>query len=292
MHTIASASNPLIRVFRRALKEGTTRSGWLAVEGPLLIEEALKVAKPTISERSSASSGAGVSPVNEHGQEARATSVVRSAIATPSAARKFAGLLARLPGDAERVEVSERLFTTLAQTVTPQGIAALVEVTPPSLDLILKLPDAVLVVACGLQDPGNLGAILRAAEAFRVAAVICLKSTVSPSNPKVVRASAGAVFRLPVFAGLEADRFVDQLRRHGVRIVAADPHSPNSLPKADLRGPMALLVGNEAGGLGDDLLRNANVRLSIPVAANVDSLNAAMAAGIFLYEAARQRRLG
>ncbi|MGH9356993.1 MAG: TrmH family RNA methyltransferase [Terriglobia bacterium] len=216
-------------------------------------------------------------------------SALRSVIATPSAAESFADILARVPRDAERAGISDRLFSTIAQTVSPQGIAALVEVHPPPLEAVLSLHHAVLVVACGLQDPGNLGTILRTAEALGAAAVICLKSTVSPSNPKVLRACGGAVFRLPVFAGVETMQLFGAMRRANICIIAADRESSARVDEADLRGAVAFLIGSEAGGLAAEVAGNAELRLSIPAAAKINSINAAMAAGIFLYEAARQR---
>ncbi|HLI30916.1 MAG TPA: RNA methyltransferase [Terriglobia bacterium] len=272
MREITSSSNAVLKLYRSALKEGRTREGWLAVEGPLLVEEALNAASP-----------------ESQPEGLTSTSTLRGVVATPAAARKFAALLERVPRDAEQVSVSDRLFSSIAQTVTPQGIAALVEVQPPPLDAVLDLPDAVSVVACGLQDPGNLGTILRTAEALRAASVICLKSTVSPSNPKVVRACGGAIFRLPIFSGVEANPLFKSMRHCGVRIVAANRESCLRLQDANLLGAVAFLIGNEAAGLSSELLSNANVSLSIPISAKVDSLNVAIAAGIFLYEAARQR---
>ncbi len=272
MREITSSSNPAVKLYRNALKEGRTREGWLAVEGPLLFEEALNAASSEPAPN-----------------KLVCKSAVRSVVVTPEAAAKFAMLLERLPREAERIEISGRLFSTIAQTVNPQGIAALVEVQPPPLDALLGLPAALLPVACGLQDPGNLGTILRAADAFGATGAICLKSTVSPANPKVLRACGGAVFRLPVFAGVEPGPIFEQMRRKGVRIIAADRESPLRIHEADLSGALAFLIGNEAGGLGEEIRRSADVRLSIPMLAEINSINAAMAAAIFLYEAARQR---
>jgi len=272
LREITSSSNTILKLYRSALKEGRTREGWLAVEGPLLVEEALNAATPE-------SRPEGLACASE----------LRGTVVTPAAAKKFAALLDRAPRSAERIVISDHLFSSIAQTVSPQGIAALVEVQPPPLDAVLGLPDPVFVVACGLQDPGNLGTILRTAEALGAAAVICLKSTVNPSNPKVVRASGGAVFRLPVFSGLETEQLFEKMRRKDVRIVAADRESSVQINEANLWGAVAFLIGNEAAGLTGELLANAGLRLAIPLSAKINSINAAMATGIFLYEAARQR---
>ncbi|MBI1941276.1 MAG: RNA methyltransferase, partial [Acidobacteria bacterium] len=164
-----------------------------------------------------------------------------------------------------------------------------VELQRDHLAAILARPNVLLLVGCGLQEPGNLGSIMRSAQALGASASVTLEETVSPFNPKAVRASAGAVFRLPFFAGQTALSLFPRLRAAGVAIVAADRHCPSPLAQADLRGSVAFLIGKEATGLRPEILREANLLLSIPIRPGTDSMNAAAAAAIFLYEAARQR---
>jgi RNA methyltransferase, TrmH family len=259
---ISGAGNSLLKVFRRGLAEGTTRQGWLAVEGPFLLEEAL-----------------GATPGVQ----------VHSVLLGRSGAAKHARLLRRLPEETEIAQVTDRLFARIAQTLTPQGIAALVELPAYDLDAILTRPDLLVLVACRVQDPGNLGAMLRSAQAFGAAAVLTLKETVSPFNPKTVRASAGAIFQLPVLHDLEARPLFSKLRAAGVCLIGADRRSSSRLTDANLRGPLAILIGNEATGLPAELAREAHQLLGIPIRPGMDSVNAATAASIFLYEAARQR---
>jgi TrmH family RNA methyltransferase len=259
---ITSSNNPLLKVFRRALAEGVTREGWLAVEGPFLVEEALRAGR-----------GA----------------TIHSVIVSEDGLERLKELVAHLPAEAEIARLSDRLFHDVAQTEAPQGIAALVELRRRSLDSVLHAPNALLLVACGLQDPGNLGTMLRSAQAFGASAVITLEETVSPFNSKAMRASAGAVFHVPAFAGEKLDSVIKKLRAARVRIVAADRHSPSRISDSDLRGPLAILIGQEAAGLPPEIARQANLLLSIPIRAGMDSLNAATAASIILYEAARQR---
>jgi TrmH family RNA methyltransferase len=263
---ISSASNSLLKVFRRALAEGTTRQGWLAVEGPFLVEEALGAA-PAVR--------------------------ILSLLVSKSGAERFSKLLKGAPAEAETAQVPDRLFAQIAQTQTPQGIAALVELPPADLEEIIarRSPsgDVVLLVACGIQDPGNLGTMLRSAQAFGATALLTLKDTVSPFNPKAVRSSAGAIFRLPVVPNLEAGALFELLRQRRIRLLAADRRSPSSLTEADLRAPLAILVGREAAGLPPEISREAQQLLSIPICPGMDSVNAATAASIFLYEVARQR---
>jgi TrmH family RNA methyltransferase len=258
---VTSPTNALMKVFRHALAEGTTRQGWLAVEGPFLVEEALNAA-PRVK--------------------------THSVLVASGARGKFATLLARLPVEGELTEVPDRLFESVAQTQTPQGIAALVELPVYNLEQVVAKRDPLLVVACRIQDPGNLGTMMRSALAFSASAFLTLKETVSPFNPKAVRSSAGAIFHLPLVCGLDPNESLAWLGQR-VRIVAAERHSPVSLSQADLRGPVAILVGREAGGLPEEIARHASQLLSIPIRKEVDSVNAATAASIFLYEAARQR---
>jgi TrmH family RNA methyltransferase len=258
---VSSPTNALVKVFRRALADGVTEQGWLAVEGPFLVEEALKAA-PRVK--------------------------THSVLIASGAASRFSALLGRLPAEAEITRVPDRLFERVAQTQSPQGVAALVELPAHNLEQVVAGRDALLLVACRIQDPGNLGTMVRTALAFSTSALLTLKETVSPYNPKAVRASAGAIFRLPLVCDLDGDEALAFLSRR-VRIVAADRHSPSPLSRADLTGPLAILVGREASGLPEEIARHASQLLSIPIREEVDSVNAATAAGIFLYEAARQR---
>jgi TrmH family RNA methyltransferase len=259
---IGSPTNSIVKVYRRALAKGTTREGWLAVEGPFLVKEALAAA-PTV----------------------RAHSV----LITESGSAKFSGLLEELPAEAEAVQVPDRLFQQVAQTQNPQGIAALVELPDYHLETILAGQNVLLLVACGLQDPGNLGTLMRSAAALGASALCTLPETVSPFNPKTVRSSAGAIFHLPVLHDLSVHDLVYRLRADGVCMVAADRHSPSPLCQADLRGSVAIMVGREASGLPPEIAREASLVLSIPIRPGMDSVNAATAGSVFLYEAARQR---
>lgn len=273
-----SASKSLLKIFRRALVDGVTRDGWLAVEGPLLLEEALNAyARGT----NPGGTSLGGFPDN--------AGRIHSVLVARSAEQRFPQLLERLPEETEVAYVSDHLFQQLAQTKTPQGVAALVELRTHDLDAVLAQSDVVLLVACGLQDPGNLGTVMRSAQALGAAALLTLKATVSPFNPKAVRSSAGAIFSLPVFRDQEPGVLFARLRQKRVRIIAADRRSPSTLVQADLRGSVAFLVGQEARGLKEEIVRQANRCLSIPIRPGTDSINAATAASIFLYEAARQR---
>ncbi len=195
-----------------------------------------------------------------------------------------------LPAETEILLLPRKLLDQALTTDTPQPVAALVE--PPAWSwttLLASSASPLLVILAGLQDPGNLGAVLRSAEAFGVTGVLTLPGAVSPWNPKAVRASAGSVFRVPVLAAAPADCF-KRLRSAGVKILATSARGAVSAPLADLSRPTALLIGNEGNGLAPELAAQADSAITIPCPGPVESLNAAVAAGILLYEAARQRQ--
>ena len=145
-----------------------------------------------------------------------------------------------------------------------------------------------VIVLAGLQDPGNLGTILRSAEAFGATGVVSLPGTVSAWNAKAVRASAGSVFRVPLIAA-EIDECIPRLHGAGVAIFAALSHGAQQAHSADLARPVALIIGNEGNGVPGALAARADGTITIPFPGPVESLNAAVAASVLLYEASRQR---
>ncbi|MGC2402300.1 MAG: RNA methyltransferase [Acidobacteriaceae bacterium] len=195
-------------------------------------------------------------------------------------------LLDQLPiADTEVLIVDDEVFRSAVQTDHPQGIAALAEAPEFTLQAIFQ-GNPLIVVAAGLQDPGNLGTLIRSAEAFGSTGMILLPGTVSLWNAKTLRASSGSAFRLPVLA-LNADEAFDALRAHAVSVFAAVPRDGSGAP--DLRGPSALLLGNEGSGLPEAWIAHADARTTIPLPGPVESLNAAVAGSVLLYEAMRQR---
>jgi TrmH family RNA methyltransferase len=146
-----------------------------------------------------------------------------------------------------------------------------------------------ILVLAGLQDPGNVGTLLRSAEAFAASGVLLLPGTASPWNPKALRASAGSAFRVPAIAASETEA-LDLLAKHHVSAIAAVARAGTPIDTAPLAKACALLIGNEGAGLSDSLLAAATHRVTIPMPGNVESLNAAIAGSLLLYEAARQRQ--
>lgn len=250
MGAITSARNPLLKEVRRAVHDGgLTESGLCVAEGFHLLDEAL----------------------SSHCH-------IEEVLVSEPAAAKLPPL-----GAVRVVTLEERLFATLAATETSQGVIALVR--PPSwqLDDVLR-PPALAVILDAIQDPGNAGAILRAAEAFGATGAVFLKGSVNPYHPKALRGSGGSIFRLPVVTSAEL-----QALPAGVRLYAAMPRTGRELSECDLTAPCAIVIGNEARGIRPELAARAE-GLRIPTQ-RVESLNAAVSAAVILYEARRQRSM-
>ena len=186
----------------------------------------------------------------------------------------------------------DALLQRLSETETSQGVIALVK--PPVCEMEQLFRGRPLVVVLdGLQDPGNAGAIVRAAEAFGATGILFLKGCVSPFNPKTLRASAGSLFRVPYLHAVEAVFARTAFEENKVQLYAGVPArnggGVRSIAEVNLTAPCGLIVGNESRGVSV-ALRSAALGVSIPTT-GVESLNAAMAAGILLYEARRQRAL-
>ncbi|MGD0735728.1 MAG: RNA methyltransferase [Terracidiphilus sp.] len=199
--------------------------------------------------------------------------------------------LLAVPEDIEILVVPRDLLNAALTTETPQPVAALVETPDWTWAHLLggqNNASPLLLVLAGLQDPGNLGTILRSAEAFGASGVICLPGTVSAWNPKAVRASAGSVFRLPLLT-VSVEHCFDNLRAAGVKAWTTAVHGAEPADRANLTGPLAILIGNEGNGVPAEIAAKADGALTIPCPGPVESLNAAVAASVLLYEAARQR---
>ena len=184
--------------------------------------------------------------------------------------------------------VPDELFKSVVSTESAQGVVALVEPPTWTLDQLFR-GRSLIVILDGVQDPGNAGTIVRAAEAFGASGVMLLRGSVSPFNPKTLRASAGSLFRVPFLHALDADVARAALQQRRVDVYAAVPRGERLLHEVDFSRKAALVVGSEAHGVGARMLSCA-MDLRIPTS-GVESLNAAVAASVILYEAARQRML-
>ncbi|MGH9710586.1 MAG: TrmH family RNA methyltransferase, partial [Candidatus Acidiferrales bacterium] len=214
-------------------------------------------------------------------------------LVSASAEKSLAALLAELDRPTLVLRTTDKLFASVAGTETPQGIAALLRAPQFAFDDLMRGGDPLIVVLVGVQDPGNVGTILRSAEALGATGVIAAKGTAHPYSPKSLRASAGSALRLPILYELAPPVALAQLRVSGLKIVAASsPKNPAAREPGnfDFRKPVALLIGNEGAGIPPEIERSADALVRIQLAEPVDSLNAAVAASLILYEAARQRR--
>jgi RNA methyltransferase, TrmH family len=261
LRRVEGRHNALVKELRAAFsRTDLTEAGDCAIEGLRIVEEAIR------------------SGLRFHAVFFR-----------ESASNLVERLLPQIGANVETVLLPDKLFSTAVPSESPQGVAALVRYRQSSLeDVFQRIEAGPLVAVAGLQDPGNLGTILRSAEAFGAAGVLLGEGTVSPFNAKVVRGSAGSIFRLPMVRVKLADVH-SQLRERGVRVVATSSHKGVPLPQANLVGPIAVLIGGEGAGVPRELLSKVDEIVAIPHAAQVESLNAGVAASIVLYEIQRQR---
>lgn len=207
---------------------------------------------------------------------------------------RAAAVISKLNQVCDRMAVvSEAMLATISYTKTPQGIIALAG-RPESGDLPLdneKQESPLLIVMHGLNNPVNVGAILRSAEAAGVSGVITTGNTADPFSPKALRGAMGSAFRLPIWHGPDYSQVIQWCAKHKIQTVCADLDAELSHTEFNWTGPCALIVGPESIGLGPDEVRTASSRIRIPMQGEVESLNVAAAAAIVLYEAARQRGL-
>lgn len=184
--------------------------------------------------------------------------------------------------------VSDAVMKKIADTDTPQGIIAVCKMQNVTLDKLLSKGEMLLVLD-RVGDPGNLGTMLRTADAAGIGGVVLLKGCVDIYAPKTVRSSMGSLFHVPVVSGIGEDNFIAEAKDAGYELLVTSLEGADNLYKADLGGRIAFVMGNEAGGVSANLLERADKRVFIPMAGRAESLNVAMAAGVVMFEALRRR---
>lgn len=185
--------------------------------------------------------------------------------------------------------VSDNVFAQMSDTKTPQGALAIVKMAQYTInDMLDKIP--LLLLAENLQDPGNLGTIVRMAEGAGVTGIILSPNTVDIYNPKTIRSTMGSIFRVPFFYADDFKEQLTQLKQKGVCLYAAYLDGQCDYTQPDYTKPSAFLIGNEANGLTQQSAQEADVRIRIPMQGQVESFNAAIACTILTFEAVRQRR--
>ena len=260
LRRIEGRHNALVKELRTAFAHGElTPDGYCAIEGMRILEEAM-----------------------------RSGLKFKAVFFRVSAENRAERLLPQLAAHVETLLLPDKLFASAVPSETPQGVAALVRCKLFKLeDILAKSQAGPLLAIAGVQDPGNLGTILRSAEAFGAGGILLGEGTVSPFNSKVIRASAGSVFRLPL-AQAKLMGTLDQMRDLGLRLIATSSHKGTPLYQAKLTGSLAIFIGSEGAGLPRELLSQMTETVVISHSPIVESLNAGVAASIVLYEAARQ----
>lgn len=189
----------------------------------------------------------------------------------------------------EYIIVSDNVFKNMSDTVTPQGIMAIVKQKRYELSDILKRGEKqIFMVLEGIQDPGNMGTILRTGEGAGIAGIIVNKETVDLYNPKVIRATMGSIYRVPVVVSEDLASTLDDMSKSGITLFAAHLKGNVYYTDGQFSGSTAFLIGNEANGLSEEISKKANKLIKIPMEGEVESLNASVAAAILMYEAKRQ----
>ena len=186
--------------------------------------------------------------------------------------------------------VDDRVFAAVCDTKTPQGILCVVEQFRYRLEDLTRRENPHLLILENLQDPGNLGTILRTAEGAGADGIILNRASVDLYNPKTIRSTMGSVYRMPFLYVEEIEEILPELKRRNIRTYAAHLKGKNCYDEEDYRTGTAFFIGNEGNGLSERLSRMADVRIRIPMEGSLESLNAAVAASILMYEVNRQRR--
>jgi TrmH family RNA methyltransferase len=261
--TVRSRANPYFKRLRALKERGAGPEGELCLlEGSKLVDEAL---------------AAGV-VITEVAASPRAEM-------RPAAAATLGALRAR------RIPVrrmAEGLLASLSEAATTQGLVALAQ-RPVFEEDRLYHGTPLILVAVGIQDPGNLGGLLRTAEAAGATGAYLTEGCADPFSWKALRGSMGSAFRLPHVRGLSAPAVLDRLAERAVPALATSTDGETRYDDVDLAAPAALIFGTEGAGLADDIVRRAAARLRVPLVEEVESLNVGVAAGLLLFEAARQR---
>jgi len=201
---------------------------------------------------------------------------------------RLTAVVALLESDAHIYEVSDQILRAITDAVTPQGVVAVADLPERSLT-DLDLTTGLVLVVDQVRDPGNAGTLIRSAAAAGCGGVVFTEGSVDPYAPKTLRAAAGAVFRNVLVSKVALPAALEHLRGEGFALLGGDARSEVSLYDVDLSGPTAIVLGNEAWGLTDP--SGLDVTAGIPMPGGVESLNAAVAGSVFLFEAVRQRRI-
>ena len=264
MRSITSRQNPIVRAFRELTSEASANGSRLLLDGVHLVQEARSA-----------------------GLEVERIAVSAAHLVNSSEIASLADSMARAGADV--IAVSPSVMSAISPVKTPTGIVAIVKRHPVAIADICRQANPFIVAPVDVQDPGNLGALLRAAEAGGATGAAVCGASASPFSWKAVRGSMGSVLRLPVAAGVSPDAVLESARKFQLRTIASVARNGKPPEAIDWRGGVVLFVGGEGHGLADEIADACDVRVSIPMQAPVESLNVAVAAGLLVYEARRTR---
>jgi RNA methyltransferase, TrmH family len=262
---LTSRDNPILKTIRKISSRSPKSSElWVPIEGVRILEEATlsgcKIEAAVISEH--------------FGDDSRERNLLNS----------WQAAKVRI------YRIKENLFKDHSNVQAPQGAIALVQVPKKDLAEVIFDKNALILCAWGVQDPGNLGTLIRTSMAAGAEMVCTTKGTVSVRNPKALRSSAGASFRIPIVEHIEPSEFLSYCRKNKIRIYRTDARQGIEYTKADFISPCAILLGNEGSGIPEEDFAGLP-SLHIPMAKNTESLNVAIAGSILLFEVSRQRRI-
>jgi TrmH family RNA methyltransferase len=263
VHTITSRQNPLVTLFRAVARGRPAAGPRMLLDGPHLVREALAAGV--------AMSHAAFSTRGFDAPEIRslATALERAGVAVHV--------------------VSDAVMDAISPVAAPAGVVAVGDRPAMSAATVFERRPQLVLIGAGIQDPGNVGAMVRAAEAGGATGVVFAGASADPFGWKALRGAMGSAFRVPIAADAGIDRIVDAARASGARVLAAAPRGGRSVFEVDLRGPVAFLLGGEGPGLDTALTRAADEVVVVPMHPPVESLNVAVAAALLIYEAYRQR---
>jgi TrmH family RNA methyltransferase len=265
MRSITSRQNPIVARFRALADSADPTGARVLLDGVHLVRDAQE---------------------SGHAFEIAAVSSSRMAAETEEAdvAR------ALVNSGVEVVQAPDAVFAAMSPVRTPSGLVAIATRRPASASEVCAVPNALVLVAIDVQDPGNVGALMRTAEAGGMTGMFVTGASANPFSWKAIRGSMGSALRMPVVGGMATASVMTCLRSGGVRRVAAVPRGGEDPDTIDWRGRVALIMGGEGAGLPDEVTQDCDALVSIPMAARVESLNVAAAGAILVYAARRSRR--
>ena len=267
MRSITSRQNPIVARFRALADSADSTGARVLLDGVHLVRDA-----------------------HESGHSFELAAVSSSRMASVTEEGRVAQMLER--SGVEVVQAPDAVFAAMSPVRTPSGLIAIATRHPASAEDVCSVSNALVLVAIDVQDPGNVGALVRTAEAGGMSGMFVTGASANPFSWKAIRGSMGSTLRLPVVGGMPTASVLTCLRSGGIRSIAAVPRGGEDPDAIDWRGKVALIVGGEGAGLSGEVTSHCDALVSIPMAARVESLNVATAGAVLIYAARRARAVG